>query len=56
MVDGPVDVVSGVLQLVVSIAVLLCLVRIVQKAGYSGWSVLLGLLPCINVSYPERCL
>ena len=43
---------SGIgVALVVSlyVLVLVAYVRIIQKAGYSGWWVLIGLVPIVNV-------
>jgi hypothetical protein len=45
---GPVEVVWLLVAVVVWLVWLLAAVRIVQKAGYSGWWVLVGLVPVLN--------
>ncbi|MFI2105637.1 hypothetical protein ACH436_20250 [Isoptericola sp. NPDC019693] len=38
-----------VVYLAVAVIFLIAYVRIIQKAGYSGWWVLVGLVPVLNV-------
>ncbi|WP_402463111.1 DUF805 domain-containing protein [Isoptericola aurantiacus] len=38
-----------VVYLLFALLVLIAYVRIIQKAGYSGWWVLIGLVPIVNV-------
>lgn len=44
---------TGGVGLVVAVAVwlifLIAYIRIIQKAGYSGWWILIGLVPVVNV-------
>jgi hypothetical protein len=46
---GPVDVAWLLGAFVVWLVFLLAYVRIIQKAGHSGWWVLIGLVPLVNV-------
>lgn len=41
--------VLALIYLVVGVLFLVAYVRILQQAGYSGWYVLLGLIPLVNV-------
>lgn len=41
--------VAVVLYLAVAIVFLVAYIRIIQKAGYSGWWILVGLVPILNV-------
>lgn len=38
----------GIIYLVAAIAAIVCTVRIIQRAGYSGWWVLLSFVPLVN--------
>jgi uncharacterized membrane protein YhaH (DUF805 family) len=39
---------SGLISIVILVVTIFPLVKIIQKAGYSGWWVLLGLIPLVN--------
>lgn len=38
-----------VVAIVVWLVVVIAYIRIIQKAGYSGWWILIGLVPVVNV-------
>jgi hypothetical protein len=48
-VAGPATAVLVVIYLAIVIASIVGTVKIISKAGYSGWFVLLGLIPLVNL-------
>jgi uncharacterized membrane protein YhaH (DUF805 family) len=50
-VDGPAFAVFAVIYLVFLVFAIIATVKIVTKAGYSGWWVLIGLVPVANIIF-----